>query len=241
MKLLVLSDIHGNLAALTKVIEYTDAVHVDAVALLGDLIDYCPHSNEVVEIIQNTSFPIACNIWGNHEDAILTDDYTRFSSPRGAESARHTKSILTAHTIDYLYCKMSRNGTCEFSLKSKKFLAVHGTLEDCFWGKFDMTKDLSAYANYDVVLMGHSHQPLFYEKYFPCANEATRNKKKTVFINPGSVGQPRNLNPNAQFVIFDTETESADFVKVSYNIAQEQKDFSDRIDSFYKTRLEAGI
>ena len=63
MKLLVLSDIHGNRTALKAVLDYIKDIHIDFVALLGDLIDYCPHSNEVVEIISNLTIPIVCNIY----------------------------------------------------------------------------------------------------------------------------------------------------------------------------------
>ncbi len=241
MKLLILSDIHGNKSAFSQVIKYIKDVQPDAVAFLGDLIDYCPHSNEVVKMIQELGLPFLCNIWGNHEDAIMNDHYNRFSSQRGAESSRYTKSILTEETLAYLSGKMQKEGKQEFSVDGKKYLAVHGSLSDFYWGKFDLSKNLSSYADYDVVLMGHSHRPFFYEAFFPCDNPMTRNQKKTIFINPGSVGQPRNINRNSQFAIFDTETEECALIKLPYAISEEQKDFSDKIDSFYKTRLETGI
>ena len=241
MKLLILSDIHGNLYALNEVIMYIKNIQLDAMALLGDFIDYCPHSNEVVEIISKLDLPVICNIRGNHENAILNDDYTHFSSPRGAESAKYTKSILTEKTFEYLNSNTISSGKLEFSINEKKVLAVHGTIEDEYWGKFDCTKDLSAYSSYDLVLMGHSHRPVYYEAFFPCENKATRNQKKTIFINPGSVGQPRNHNNKSQFVIYNTETEACEFIKLPYDIKKEQNAFSNKVDEFYKTRLEAGI
>ena len=241
MKLLILSDIHGNLNAMNEVLTYIKKIQIDGLALLGDFIDYCPHSNEVVKLISELKLPVICSIWGNHEDAILCDHYDRFSSPRGADSARYTKSTLDSNTLEYLNSIMSKSGQQEFSIDGKKYLAVHGTIEDFYWGKFDVQKDLSAYSDYDVVLMGHSHRPVFYEAFFKCENPETRNQKKTIFINPGSVGQPRNLNPNSQFAIFDTETQECEFIKLRYNIKDEQKDFSDKVDPFYRTRLEAGV
>ena len=241
MKLLILSDIHGNLTALNQVLDFINQRKLDAIALLGDFIDYGPHSNEVVEIISKLELPVLCNIRGNHERAILNDDYTRFSSPRGAESAKYTKSILTEKTLEYLNSKTESSGMIEFSIEDKKILAVHGTIDDEYWGKFDVSKDLSTYSAYDIVLMGHSHRPVYYEAFFSCDNKATRNQKKTIFINPGSVGQPRNLNNNTQFAIFNTETEYCEFIKLPYDIKKEQEDFSDKVDVFYKIRLEAGI
>ena len=223
MKLLILSDIHGNLTALNEVIKYIKDIKIDALALLGDFIDYGPHSNEVVEIISKLELHVICNIRGNHERAILNDDYSRFSSPRGAESAKYTKSILTEKTLEYLNTQTSPAGKIEFSIDGKRVLALHGTIEDEYWGKFDCTKDLSAYSDFDIVLMGHSHRPVYYEAFYSCDNKATRNQKKTIFINPGSVGQPRNLNNNSQFAIFDTETEACDFIKLPYDIKKRTK------------------
>jgi putative phosphoesterase len=241
MKLLILSDIHGNLSAMNAVLDYLQNVQIDSMAILGDLIDYCPHSNEVIKIISNMNIPVISNIWGNHEDAILNEHFDRFSSPRGVESAKYTKSLLDQFSLSYLNSKMEKNGTQEFLIDNKKFLVVHGTIEDKYWGKFDVKKDLTPYSEYDYVLMGHSHRPVYYEAFFECDNPITRNQKKTIFINPGSVGQPRNLNPNSQFAILDTESGSCDFIKLPYDIAKEQKDFSDNVDKFYKTRLEAGV
>ena len=77
----ILSDIHGNLFALEEVVkDFNDINHV---ILLGDLIDYGMQSNEVVGYIkENLSSKIICNIWGNHENAILTGNYNHFSLHR---------------------------------------------------------------------------------------------------------------------------------------------------------------
>ena len=99
MNLLVLSDIHGNQEALRAVLTYMGrAYQIDGCVLLGDLIDYGMHSNEVVQLLRNVQYPILCNILGNHEQAILTQDYDRFSSERGRQCARYTRSILNDHT-----------------------------------------------------------------------------------------------------------------------------------------------
>ena len=63
----------------------------------------------------------------------------------------------------------------------------------------------------------------------------------TVFINPGSVGQPRNHNPNAHFAIWDTDDESVELLTVKYDIESEIKKFTDDVDVFYKERIRKGI
>ncbi|WP_407435463.1 metallophosphoesterase family protein [Treponema sp.] len=241
MKLLILSDIHGNLAAVQAVLDYLNDRQVDCLALLGDLIDYCPHSNEVLEIIANLKIPVICNIWGNHEDAIIYDHYERFTVSRAIESSKYTKSTLSSESFNYLNTQMEKKGWQKFLLDGKKYLAVHGTIEDIWRGQFDVKTDLSLYLDYDVVLMGHSHRPIFYEAFFKCEDEKTRNQKKIIFINPGSVGQPRNLNFHSQFAIFDTVLQTCELIKVPYDIKLEQEAFSDKLDPFYKKRLEMGV
>ena len=102
-------------------------------------------------------------------------------------------------------------------------------------------QDLREYKKYDYVFSGHSHLPHIFGEYYYVDNIEYRNKKRTMFINPGSVGQPRNHNPRAQFVLWDTETDEFKMCAVDYNIEREQKAFSDKIDSFYKKRLLTGV
>jgi predicted phosphodiesterase len=69
-----------------------------------------------------------------------------------------------------------------------------------------------------------------------------RNKKKTIFINPGSIGQPRNHDNSAQYVVFDTVSLDISFNKCKYNIKEEQKNYNQyEVDSFYSSRLGVGI
>lgn len=242
MKLLILSDIHGNQAALQAVLNYIDGLYqIDYCVLLGDVIDYGMHSNEVVQILRNMKYPLACNILGNHEQAILAQDYDMFSSERGRQCAQYTRSALNAQTWEYIRNTMEDSGWAEFMLEGKKFLAVHGSLADIYWKSIRPGLDLTEYQMYDYVFSGHSHLPHFMEVFYEVDDPKRRNKKKTVFINPGSVGQPRNLNPMAQCVILDTETGKAVYEKVPYDIKKEQEAYKGQVDDFYRERLEAGV
>lgn len=241
-KVLVLSDIHGNVTALRAVVDSIKSESgVEACILLGDVIDYGMHSNEVIEILQSFPFRFLCNIWGNHEHAIMTENYTRFSSDRGRQCARYTKSILNEDSVCYIEREMSPSGHCEFQVNGKRCLAVHGSLDDPYWFSLRPEQELSEYREYDYVFSGHSHHPHFFEKYYETDDACRRNRKKTVFINPGSVGQPRNRNNHAQYVVFDYEKEDVLFKKVCYNIKNEQKAYQGEVDEFYKRRLEFGI
>ncbi len=242
MYTLIMSDIHGNRAALQSVLDAVSGNYeIGACILLGDLIDYGMHSNEVVEMLQDMQYPVICNIWGNHEHSILCEDYVRFSSERGRECAKYTKSILNSRTLDYLKNNMKRTGHLEFAYAGRKCLAVHGSLADEYWRSITPEQALEEYSDYDYVFSGHSHRPHFFEKYYKVEDASTRNQKKTVFINPGSVGQPRNINPYAQFMLLDMEREQMVFEKAEYPIAEEQSAYGGQIDDFYRKRLERGI
>ena len=236
MKLLIFSDIHGNNSSLYELMKYNYNQYI----LLGDLIDYGPHSNPVIELIKKHFPNPVCNIRGNHEQAVLTDDYSHFSSQRGVESAKYTKSILTDASWDYIKNEMTE-GMKEFCLDGKSCLAVHGSLEDIYWKAIKPGQNLEAYKKYDIVFSGHSHLPHFFEVFYEADDPKRRNKKKTIFINPGSVGQPRNHNNMAQFAVYDTETEEISMMKVPYDIKAEQSAFNGQVDEFYKERLEYGV
>lgn len=240
MNVLIMSDIHGNLAALEKMLEKVKQYDIQGCILLGDVIDYGIHSNEVVECLQKLEYPILCSIWGNHEYAVVNRSYERLSSDRGRESAKNTRQCMTEDTFEYLSA-MESTGKTEFTCGEKRCLAIHGSLGDAYWNSILPEQELAEYRPYDYVFSGHSHRPHFFEKYYDADDVKRRNKKKTVFINPGSVGQPRNLNPMAQAVFLNMETEEMAFLKASYDIKKEQDSFTDQVDSFYRDRLEYGV
>lgn len=242
MKVLLLSDIHGNKTAFQAVLDQAAKFPSIAACInLGDIIDYGMHSNEVIEMARHLPYQMICNIRGNHEDAIIREDYSRFSSERGRESARYTRSILTQESWDYIRNEMTDSGKQEFTLAGKRCLAVHGSLADEYWTSLKPEEALAEYSGYDYVFSGHSHQPFLVERFYPCEDARRRNKKKVTFINPGSVGQPRNLSSMAQFVVLDVESEEVSFEKVKYDIAEEQAAYHGQVDDFYRERLKWGV
>lgn len=241
-QILILSDIHGNLNALESVLKDAEKYEINKCILLGDLIDYGMRSNEVISVISKLDYEIICNIRGNHEDSVINDEYQRFSSDRGRESAKNTRRNLNEFSWNFIKNVMLPQGRHEFTLGGKKCLAVHGSLKDELWKSISPADDLSAYSAYDYVFSGHSHLPHFFGYYHEADNPATRNKKKTVFINPGSVGQPRNINNRAQYAIFNPYTEEIIMKKVTYDIEGEQSTYDGQpVDTFYRDRLKGGI
>lgn len=243
MKVAVLSDIHGNLAALNAVVARLWEMSIWGVAVLGDLIDYGPHSNEAVERLGRflEKRTVCANLWGNHELAAVSGEYGRFASERGARCAAYTRKTLSGETMDYLTDRMDTEGVKHFYCAGKSCLAAHGSLDDAYWGSITAETEADGYAQYDYVFSGHTHIPHYFTKWAETGNPVLRDRKPVHFVNPGSVGQPRSQNPRAQFAVWDTDSGGVEFVAVPYDIEEEQRHFSDEVDAFYRERLQRGI
>lgn len=243
MKLVLLSDIHANVTAFEAVLADIETIgHCDAIAILGDLVNYGPRPNEVIDMVKRISLPIIINLWGNHEYSIFGGSLDRFATDRGRSVLKYTNNILTAESKFYLDSMMNHQGYEDSRIDDHSFLFMHGNLDDPFWGKFGNDKmNDERFADYDYVISGHSHIPHYVEFFFPSENKEYRNKKRTIFINPGSAGQPRNHNPYAQYGILDTESGNYEHRSVWYDVRKEQTLFSDEVDQFYKNRLLLGV
>ncbi len=243
MRLVILSDIHANVTAFEAVLTDIKARgHGDAIAILGDLVNYGPRPNEVIDMVKAVSLPVIVNLWGNHEYSIFGGSLDRFATDRGRSVLKYTHTILTEDSKDYLDSQMNHDGLETYMTGNRSFLFMHGNLADPYWGKFGIDKmDDERFAKYDYVISGHSHIPYYVEYFFPSDNKEYRNKKRTVFINPGSVGQPRNHNPYAQYGILDTQSGNYEHRSVWYDIEKEQALFVDRVDVFYKDRIKLGV
>ena len=243
MRIILLSDIHANVTAFNAVLNDIESLgRIDAFAIIGDLVNYGPRPNEVIDIVKALDKSLLVNLWGNHEYSIFGGNLDRFATDRGRAVLQYTNTIITQESRDYLDKKMEHSACQKGMIKGKSFLFMHGNLDDPYWGKFGIDKmDDKRFAEFDYVISGHSHVPHYVEYFFASDNTEYRNKKRTVFINPGSVGQPRNHSPYAQYGVLDLNTGNYEHRCVWYDIKEEQKLFSDSVDKFYKDRLTLGI
>lgn len=240
-RIAILADIHANLSALEAVVSDMRVQRIFAIILLGDIVNYGPRPNEVIDAIKRFEWPVLTNIWGNHEYSLFGGDLARFSTDRGRAVLNYTKTLLSDKSWDYLQ-GMSKKGIEEIAIDGASFLCAHGTIDDPYWGNFTMKmlEDVR-FEKYDYVLTAHSHVPHYIEHFFKSDNAVFRNKKRTVFINPGSVGQPRNHCPQAQYGVLDLETGEFIHRCMKYDVMSEQALFNDKVDVFYKERLSKGI
>ncbi len=221
MRLAVLSDIHANLAALDAVCEAMPPV--DEVWALGDIVGYGPQPNEVILRLQELG---ARSVLGNHDGAAIGTVDASWFNPDAATAIRWTGEVLDDNSRAYLAVlpEVRRDG---------ELTAVHGSPREPIW---EYITDASvAAANLDAFetrhcLYGHTHQPVIYradrgrievvtaDSAAPIALDARR-----ALINPGSVGQPRDGNPHASYLVLDTEAGTAEFRRVAYDVALTQR------------------
>lgn len=246
-KLVILSDIHANLSALKAVIaDFQNKYKPEAIISLGDLINYGMRPNEVIEEMEQLSqhYPIVCNLCGNHERSILypQEQLSRFSSERGKQMLEYTRQKLSFDSMNYLQMELEEAGQKKLQLDGRNILCIHGDLNDPYWGKLDAESvENENYAIYDYVFSGHTHLPHHMEILYKMDIPKMRNRKKTIFLNPGSVGQPRNQNPRAQYLYVDLTEEIFHHVSVEYDVVAEQSLYTNETDKFYKDRLFKGI
>jgi diadenosine tetraphosphatase ApaH/serine/threonine PP2A family protein phosphatase len=221
MRLAVLSDIHANLAALDAVCDALPPV--DEIWVLGDIVGYGPQPNEVIRRLQELS---ARSVLGNHDGAAIGTVDASWFNPDAATAIRWTAKVLDDNARAYLAVlpEVRRDG---------ELTAVHGSPREPIW---EYITDASvAAANLDAFetrycLYGHTHQPVIYragqdqmEVVQARAGAAIVLDARRALINPGSVGQPRDGNPDASFLVIDTETGTAEFGRAPYNVQLTQR------------------
>lgn len=222
MRILVLSDVHANLTALEAVIE--DAGEFEATWCLGDLVGYGPDPNECIARV--SELPNLTCLVGNHDHAALgLIPLSRFNQDAQAAVA-WTKETLTPSNKDYLE-------SLPASAANGSFTLAHGSPREPIWEYILDThiadRNFEAFET-DFCLVGHSHLPLAFhrsnshEKTIPLLLESGKviSLEPRMILNPGSVGQPRDLDPRASYGLLDTEKMEWETHRVIYDVTDVQ-------------------
>lgn len=224
MRSLIISDIHANLTALEAVL--ADAGSYDRVLCLGDVVGYGPDPDTCIERIRE--LPNLSCIKGNHDAAILGEIDVRAFNFEARASLVWLENALHPENKVWL-------GSLPESLTIDNFKLAHGSPRSPIW---EYVMDVAtAWANFSAFetpfcLVGHTHLPGVYQQDESSPNsvylqliEPDRpfwvNQK--AIINPGSVGQPRDHDPRAAYLIHDDADDRWDFRRVAYDISQVQE------------------
>jgi predicted phosphodiesterase len=222
MRVAVLSDIHSNLAALDAVLGSLGTV--DAVWHLGDVVGYGPEPDAVVARLREAG---AIGVKGNHDDAACGGETIEWFNTDGRTAAEWTRGHMDAATLLYLA------GLPELlAPPGTDFTLVHGSPRDHLSEYLDSrsaARDNMALLGTRHGLFGHTHVPWAFrqrgrdvEAMAVGAGSRLVLDGRHTLLNPGSVGQPRDGDPDAAFMILDTEAGHVTWHRVAYDIASTQ-------------------
>lgn len=221
-KYAVLGDIHSNLEALDAVLEVAAKQGVTAYACVGDVVGYNACPGDCVDKV--IALKAAC-VQGNHDYYCSHEDSLKDFHPLAASVVEWTRHVLKPEQKDFLRKLRQKRMADGFTL-------VHSTLDAPEkWGYvFDELQAEAhfAYQTSAICFHGHTHVPVVFQK---TPDRTVRLPSDTIvpsfgqklFINVGSVGQPRDGDPRACFVTYDVESRSVQFHRVGYDVAAAQK------------------
>ncbi|HMP88661.1 MAG TPA: metallophosphoesterase family protein [Kiritimatiellia bacterium] len=236
MKYAILGDIHANLDALDAVLEDAKSQGVTHYACVGDIVGYNANPLECLEKIK-----VLCpvSVRGNHDHYCAYDENLDNFHPLAADVVAWTRRQLNPEQLEYLK-------NLRYIARVETFTMVHSTLDTPEgWGYvFDK---LEAEANFSyqtstVCFFGHTHVPLAFEKTdtirFGLYSKIRIGVGKKYFINVGSVGQPRDGDSRAAYVVYDMINNLVELRRIPYDIQSAQKKI---IDAGLPSRLAARL
>jgi predicted phosphodiesterase len=221
MKYAVIADIHGNLEALQVVLEDIKNQKCTHYCCVGDVVGYNANPKECLDIIRGMGMPV---VKGNHDEYCSTNETLEGFNPHAADAVNWTRQQLNEEDKQWLRDFKYVRLVASFSM-------VHATLDGPQrWGYvFDklMAAASFTYQNTGVCFFGHTHVPLAFIRDSQVRGGTYSKFKvepgKKYFVNVGSVGQPRDGNPKAAYVIYDLDEGSIELRRLDYDIPTAQK------------------
>lgn len=188
MKIVIVSDIHSNLAAL----EAFPEKHYDQLWCVGDLVDYGPKPHEVVRWIEQRA---ALAVRGNHDHAVGFNEDPQCSESfqkLATETRLFTQNACTSGDVEYLRSLPLRH---ELSVDSTSFYVVHAVPTDPLFGYCPESSERwekeIEWVHAGVLIVGHTHMPFI------------RKIGEKTIVNPGSLGQPKTGRPDACYAVWE--------------------------------------
>jgi predicted phosphodiesterase len=216
MRIAVISDVHSNLHALDAVL--ADAGSVDAIWHLGDIVGYGPEPDAVVDRLTTRG---AIGVRGNHDAAACGGDEIDWFNTDARAAMEWTRRTISAATLAWLQALPQRREAEDFTL-------VHGSALDPTWEYVTTTgaarESLGAIST-THGLNGHTHVPIAFglagdrmATDAPAPMPGMDLDSRRLLLNPGSVGQPRDGDPRASYLVLDLEARRASWGRVAYDI-----------------------
>lgn len=220
MKIAILADIHGNLEALKAVVNDMKQFRLDCMVSLGDNVGYGPEPDGVVDLLRETGVE---STLGNHEFALCDKRARNWLNFQAAENNEQTKALLSAENLDY---------SCKLPLFIEKVggYFVHGFPKDSVFRYLTRQNDERIFALFkeyaaSIFFVGHTHDLLLvYENSGAIVRKPLGpgvhqlDPRQKYIISSGSVGQPRDGDHSAKYIIWDSELGEIEVRFVPYDI-----------------------
>jgi len=212
----ILGDIHGNLHALRAVLEEVEDAGADRVLCVGDVVGYGAHPGECMQAVRELN---ALTVGGNHDWAVAGKVSIQYFNADARDSVEWTRERLSEDEIKEL------TATDLLAILDDVTL-VHSTLFapeefDYMQTLFDVQLSFK-HLRTGICFCGHSHVPvmLLNGESVECflTPELTLEEGQRAIINVGSVGQPRDLDPRACYVLYDTELRKVTMRRIEYDV-----------------------
>ncbi len=210
MKIAIISDIHGNHNALVEVLKKAKKENVEHLLVLGDIVGYYYHPDSILRLLSEWSFDM---IKGNHEKILedLIENHELGESIRLKYGSGHQEALnkLTEEQLDFL---SDLPETKSIQIDGISLLMCHGSpWSNDFYIYPDCESEILRQCDskeHDFVLVGHSHYA------FAIKNE------NSVLINPGSVGQSRQMGGKASWAIINSQNKCFQLLTTDYNVGE---------------------
>jgi len=238
----VISDIHGNLEALLSVLEYIKSCdeNIDRIICLGDIVGYGADPGECIKATREVSDIILA---GNHDFAVCQLTSMEDFNDYAKEAVLWSRNSLNNDEINFLK-------GLPLKYREENIGFVHASLNQPGSWKY-ILRAIDTYVDFqimesEVLFIGHTHIPVIFEDAKETVNILTSpeihlDSNKKYIINPGSVGQPRDRDPRASFVIFDSDKKDVKRIRIEYDIKEAQKKILDAgLPDVLATRLSYG-
>jgi predicted phosphodiesterase len=211
----ILGDIHANLEALTAVLADAREQNCTHYACVGDVVGYNANPRECLETIRQMGMPC---VKGNHDEYASTDKRLDGFNPRAAAATIWTRQQLSESDKRWLR-------DLEFTRVVANFSLVHATLDSPQrWGYiFDKWAAAASftYQTTSVCFFGHTHLPMVFIRdsmiHAATFSEIKTEPGRRYLVNVGSVGEPRDRNTSAAYVIYDFSTRMIKLRRVAYD------------------------
>jgi len=236
----IVSDIHGNLEALDVVLADIAGHKPASIVCLGDFVGYGASPNECIERLRPM---IEHAVAGNHDLAACGRLKLSYFNSNAAVAARWTETALTPENRAYLQ-------ELPYSVQWLDALLVHASPaqpEDWHYvlSPIEAEEEMAAYTQ-SLCFIGHSHYPGAFDRHndrirYTRTAEVRLEKGHRYLVNVGSVGQPRDGDPRAGYLLYDDVERVIRHVRLEYDIAGAMKRILDAgLPRFLAERLQWG-